>query len=196
MADRDVAENNAPDGQRPHAGRRRLLQGGLAAAPLMTLVSRPVLGGVSCQTPSVGGSMPNSAGHLHPECSGGSPIFWSQQQNFGQWPSPYYPITVGGPNGRGASATPFSPRFSPSPYPPETTFLTVLKEGGSSNNSVAGHLVAARLNVAKGWTPVLDESRIQTIWLEYTSKGYFEPTAGVKWYQPEIVAYLESLETK
>jgi hypothetical protein len=42
----------------------------------------------------------------------------------------------------------------------------------------------------------LDAGQIQAIWLEYTGKGYFEPTAGVKWYEPEIVAYLESLTTK
>jgi hypothetical protein len=67
---------------------------------------------------------------------------------------------------------------------------------GGSSNDVARHLVAAQLNVAKGWTPVLDAGKIQEIWLEYTGKGYFEPTAGVKWYEPEIVGYLESLTTK
>ena len=183
-------------GVSPNRNRRRLVGGGLGAAPLlMTLVSRPVLG-QECQTTSQWGSGPTSHPHGNlPQCEGASATFWSQPQNFDQWPPPYYPQTVGGQSGRGGTATRFSPPFSPSPYPPETTFLDVLKEGGPSN-SVARHLVAARLNVAKGWTPVLDENRIQTIWLEYTGKGYFEPTAGVKWYETEIVAYLESLNTK
>jgi hypothetical protein len=66
--------------------------------------------------------------------------------------------------------------------------------GGGAN--VASHLVAAKLNVAKGWVPVLDDASIQTIWLEFTSQGYYEPIGGVKWYEPEIVAYLQSLETQ
>jgi hypothetical protein len=183
-------------GASPDKNRRRLVGGGLGAAPLlMTLVSRPVLG-QDCQTPSQWGSMPTSHAHGRlPPCNGASATFWSQPQNFDEWPSPYYPKDVGGQSGRGVSATRFTPTFSPSPYPPETTFLDVLTNGGLAD-SVARQLVAARLNVAKGWVPVLDEARIQDIWFEYTSKGYFEPTAGVKWYEPEIVAYLESLTTK
>jgi hypothetical protein len=192
----------------PDKNRRRLVGGGLGAAPLlMTLVSRPVLGQETCLSTSAHLSGPTSHPHEQHVCSGGSPSYWSQPQNFKEWPSPYQPhgtqpTTHGASASLGSSstllsptATLFSATFSPSPYPPETTFLTVLTMGGPSND-VARHLVAAQLNVAKGWTPVLDAAQIQTIWLEYTGKGYFEPTAGVKWYEPEIVAYLESLTTK
>jgi hypothetical protein len=89
----------------------------------------------------------------------------------------------------------FSAAFSPSPYPPDATLLTVLETDGVGGG-VASHLVAAKLSVAKGWIPVLDDASIQTIWLEFTSQGYYEPTAGVQWYAPDIVAYLQSLETQ
>jgi hypothetical protein len=140
--------------------------------------------------------MPNSHGGQNPAvCSGASPSFWSQPQNFQQWPSPYAPIATGGKSAHGVPATLFSAAFSPSPYPPDATLLTVLETDGVGGG-VASHLVAAKLNVAKGWVPVLDDASIQTIWLEFTSQGYYEPTGGVKWYAPEIVAYLESLETQ
>jgi hypothetical protein len=186
----------------PDKNRRRLVGGGLGAAPLlMTLVSRPVLGQETCLSTSAHLSGPTSHPHEQQVCSGGSPSYWSRPQNFHEWPSPYQATTQGASAGRSSStllsttATLFSATFSPSPYPPETTLLTVLNMGGPSND-VARHLVAAQLNVAKGWTPVLDAGQIQAIWLEYTGRGYFEPTAGVKWSEPEIVAYLESLTTK
>ena len=123
-----------------------------------------------------------------------------------KWPAGYYPTSSGDAGTAGTltltaatggslsqQATLFSPPFLPSPYPPETTLLAVLQNPG---DAVAQHLAAALLNVASGLVPVLSEAMLQTIWLEYTSKGYFEPTAGVKWYSAEIVAYLQSTTTK
>lgn len=181
----------------PGRGRRRFLQGSLGVAPVaMTLVSRPVLGVPACAAPSAHGSMPNSHGRPNPAvCSGASPTFWSGPQNFDQWPSPYVPRTLGGNSPQAVTATLFSAAFSPSPYPPDATLLSVLETDGVGGG-VASHLVAAKLNVAKGWVPVLDDASIQTIWLEFTSQGYYEPTAGVQWYAPDIVAYLQSLETQ
>jgi hypothetical protein len=206
QAKEGVAQTEA----QPNQSRRRLVQGGAGAAPLlMTLISRPVLGQVTCQSTSAAMSMPTSHAHGQlPVCSGGSPTFWSQPENFNQWPAGYYPVGSAGPVSLasagdtatlggvvGHEATLFAPHFLPSPYPPETTLLAVLKKRGQPH-SVARHLAAARLNVASGLVPVLNEATIQTIWLEYTSKGYFEPTAGVKWYAPEIVDYLATTETK
>src|SRR5271169_804135 len=84
-------------GPDPKATRRRLLQGGLAAGPvLMTLVSRPVLA-QQCQTPSGfcsgNASVAAGAGSI---CTGRTPGYWKQAQWFGSWKLPYYPTTVGG----------------------------------------------------------------------------------------------------
>ena len=84
-------------GPDPKASRRRLLQAGLAAGPvLMTLVSRPVLA-KQCQSPSgfVSGNASVAAG-AGPICSGLTPGYWKQTQHFASWTSPYYPTTTAG----------------------------------------------------------------------------------------------------
>lgn len=174
----------------PAAGRRRLLQGGLGAAPLlMTLVSRPVLGtgkGFQCRPPSGFVSMPTS-GHGQPLiCRGLSPGYW---KNHDDWPHGFYPVST-----KYKTATKFSPFFSNSPYPASKTFLEVLQTGGGPPNSVARHMVASVLNVASGRVPgtVLTIPLLKTMWIDYRSNGYFEPTAGIKWYHDEIQSYLDS----
>ena len=197
--------------------RRRLLRGGLLAAPiLMTLTSRPVLGGQwktvgggggkwgggggKCFTPSGFVSMPTSQHGKPSYCSGRTPGYWKQSQHFGSWVAPYYPTTVSWPGGH--KATKFTEVFygANSPYPPATTLLEVLGMQGGPPNDVARHIVAAVLNCAAGWTPVLTVPVLRGIWSEYINTGggtvgYFEPTAGVKWYHDDIVNYLLSTQT-
>lgn len=176
----------------PDSRRRRLLQGGLGAAPvLMTLVSRPVLGGDGggigqCAAPSGFASMPTSQ-HGQPQlCLGRSPGYWKNHQD---WPAPYYAYET-----KWHDATLFKAYFVPSPYPWQTTFLEVLNLGGGPPTDVARHVVATALNIARGWIPaaVLSLARLQVIWQEFMTKDYFEPTAGVKWYHDDITDYLKS----
>jgi hypothetical protein len=78
-------------GQQPQPVRRRLLHGGLAAGPvLMTLISRPVLGQVQCQTPSAFVSGNASLAGAAVLCEGHSADYWANNPN---WPSPYTPDT-------------------------------------------------------------------------------------------------------
>ena len=213
MAASPEVRNNTsvpPDQEAGHQRiRRAFLKGGLGAAPvLLTLVSRPVLGGQwrvvgggggggggKCFTPSGFVSMPTSQHGQTYYCSGRTPGYWKQSQHFGSWVPPYYPITKSWPNKQ--EATKFNDVFSPSPYPPDTTLLQVLELMGGPPNDVARHIVAALLNAAAGWTPVLTIAAIKGIWTEYMNTGggtigYFEPTAGVKWYHDDIVNYLLS----
>jgi hypothetical protein len=183
---------------RPDRGRRRLVQGSLGAAPLlMTLVSRPVLGGNNqCFSPSGYHSMPTSQ-HGQPQfCLGRTPGYWKQKQHFKSWVPPYYPVTKPGPGG--PVATLFKDWFSPAPGALYTmTFLEALDAGGGPPNPLARHIVASILNVAIGWVPapVLTVASLQGIWHQYITLGYFEPTAGVKWYHDEIVDYLQHTMT-
>jgi hypothetical protein len=187
----------------PHGIRRRLVKGGLGAAPvLMTLVSRPVLGDSRCFTPSGFHSMPTSDHGPSQFCAGRTPGFWKQEQKFSEWPAPYFPTTVTGPGGHEAA------RFNavlgaPSPYTDTATFVDVLRtdDPGFSGppHDVARHVVAALLNVAKGWTPVLSEQLVKRIWSEYWGTGggtvgFFEPTAGVRWSHEQIAFYLISTQ--
>ena len=72
-------------------GRRRLLHGGLAAGPvLMTLVSRPVLAQVQCQTASAFVSGNASVAGVAVLCEGHSADYWANNPN---WPPPYTTCT-------------------------------------------------------------------------------------------------------
>ena len=175
-------------------GRRRLLQGSLGVAPLLTLVSRPVLGNIQCHTASGFHSMPTSQHGQPTVCTGRTPGYWKQEQHFDAWVG-YYPTTVTGAGGH--QATLFGSVFSLSPYAPETTLLNVLATEGGPPDDVGRHICAALLNVTAGLAPVLTIPRLQTIWREYMmtgggGAGYFEPTAGVRWYHADIVRYLTS----
>src|SRR5437867_4224298 len=93
--------------------RRRVLQAGLAAAPvLMTLASRPVLG-QQCQAPSaaVSGNVSVATASL-PICLGHVATWWVANQS--AWPSGYYPTNKSGPGG--VNATRFRDVFINSPY--------------------------------------------------------------------------------
>jgi hypothetical protein len=177
------------------ARRRRLLTGGMGTAPfLLTLVSRPVLGQV-CTTPSGFVSMPTSVHGTPQTCLGRTPGYWKQTQSFSDWMLPYFPTKVSGPGGH--AATLFTQVFNPTPYASSATFLDVLNMQAGPPNDVARHVVATILNIARGWIPVLTVPQVQGIWQQYMNTGggtagYFEPTAGVKWFHDDIVAYLVS----
>ena len=184
-------------------GRRRLLQGGLGAAPLlMTLVSRPALGRNQCFSPSGFVSMPTSQ-HGQPQfCMGRTPGFWKNswddKQAWKQWPPPYV--------AKGDNATKFTDYFAALPpmYVGSLTFLKALRaeDQGYSGppHDLARHIVASLLNVAKGWVPVLTFDMVIGIWEQYVNTGggrigWYEPTAGVRWYHDDIVDYLLSTMT-
>jgi hypothetical protein len=195
----DSASVSGPDLK---ATRRRLLQGGLAAAPvLMTLVSRPVLA-LQVQTPSAFCSGNASTPDRGLTSSGQSPAYWKQPQNFGAWQPPYYPgkeagaqpllaglSTTGGAGG--SQPTLFDSVFTP--HYRGKTLLDVLELGGGPPNDVAHYAVAVLLNIAAGWTPVITVKVVKEIWSEYITKGYFDPTAGIHWDEAQIVQYFKSM---
>ena len=192
-----LKEEPRPSGEPP---RRRLLRGGLGAAPiLMTLASRSVLADNSCRTMSGFLSAPTSRHGTQYTCLGRTPGYWKQPQFFDEWPKPYYPV----PTRVGSTtkpATTFNSVFSPSPYSSSTTFLQVLETGGGPPDSVARHVVAELLNIQKGWVTVVTVNQLKTIWHDYMvtgggTVGYFSPSAGVKWYHDDIVNYLTSTMT-
>ncbi len=173
----------------PNTGRRRLLRGGLATAPvLLTLVSRSVLA-QQCMTPSGYVSANASTAGRGMACTGRTPGYWRQSQHFSAWTPPYYPTTVSGPGGH--NATLFDSVFSP--HYPNKTLLDVLQPqvvGAGPPNDVARHIVAALLNVAAGWTPVLTPTVLKDMWKEYLTKGSFSPSSGASWNHDELIDYL------
>jgi hypothetical protein len=117
-------------------------------------------------------------------CIGRTPGFWKQSHKFLHWPAPYQPVAT-----KGKPATSFDSVFGMYGGYPGKTLLKVLQTGGNDygRDALARHIVAALLNAQKGWTPpgVLSVATVTSIWRDFVSRGYYEPTAGVRWYADE-----------
>jgi len=59
---------------------------------------------------------------------------------------------------------------------------------------LARDVVASVLNAQAGFTPNVSVRTIRGIWREYSTKGYFEPTAGVQWGLQDIQTYIASTQ--
>lgn len=181
------------------AGRRRLLQAGISAAPVvMTIVSRPVLANndvpQQCFSPSGFTSLNQSGQGGGGTCSGRTPGFWKQSQHFGWWPAGYYPVAV-----PGHPATTFCAVFPSCSVYSGKTLLEVLSTGGGPPNDVGRHIVAALLNTLTGLVPpiVLSVPMILEIWRQYIdtgggTTGHYSTSSGGSWYHTQIVAYLQT----
>jgi hypothetical protein len=185
-----------PQATSPDAGRRRLLQGGLAAGPVIfTLFSRPAFGvSVECKTPS-GFHSGNVSQHGPPTfCSGRTFGFWKQKQFFAQWPAPYFPTTVSGSGGH--QATKFhsaTTGFKGTQFGTKTMLQVLETSGNAGGFTALGRIItAALLSAAAGLTPVLSQQDVRNIWNEFVANGFFEPAAGIQWDSAEIMEYLKS----
>ncbi|MEQ1742530.1 MAG: hypothetical protein ABL869_08545 [Candidatus Nitrotoga sp.] len=196
--------------------RRSFAKSGLVASGvLLTLSSRPVLGELVCKTPS-GFQSGNLSFHGTPiTCAGLIPKKWIDPTK--NWPSSYAAdktttttkVVSSGRKKIGQQTsfssitsapltttttipgTKFSSVFNCSNegmYLAELTMTQVLTQG----DPLGAHCVAALLNAASMFTPVLTEAQVKNIFNEFDSKGYFEPTVGQKWYPGDIVAYLKT----
>ena len=76
----------------------------------------------------------------------------------------------------------------------QRTMMNVLgmTDGGSNVYSLGRYMVAALLNACSGRTPVLGEDGVRDMWNDLVNRGYYEPTAGVRWDAADIVAYLRT----
>jgi hypothetical protein len=183
--------------------RRRFLGAGVAATPfLLTLVSQPALG-VTCFTPSRSLSRNTSLSQegKNGEClNAESPGNYKTQQTEGgaayHWPAAVPP------------STPMHPLFYMGGAPGKTKFTKMdgnievsMSLGEAIKVNVSGqahkHLIGAYLNKMGGNGAVIPDNvltaqDILNIWQEYATKGYYEPMAGIQWYEEEIKAYLTS----
>lgn len=167
------------------SGRRRLLRGGLGAAPvLMTLVSGPVSAAL-CTTGSAFGSLHPSGKQPGINCAGRSPEAWSGSAA-GQWPLPQNDL--------------FSSKFTPA-LNPDIRFKNLLElTTFSIDQEVARHVVAAYFNAsapASTTASVLSTATAVAIWASYAGKGgglvgWYEPTAGIKWFAADIIKWIKT----
>lgn len=195
--------------------RRGFTRSGLAlSGVLLTLASRPVLGATQCLSPSgfISGNVSTQGDILY--CDGGTPGYWGtnvlppknlKSSNYHQWPDPYIPgaLTLctkeldpdcwtGGTKFHGGVLG-----FGGSDFGDKSMLQVILLGGNGDAAQLGAHCVAALLNAAKGWTNnVLTESQVRGMYNDFVNNGFFEPTAGVKWYADDIVDYLVTTMTR
>jgi hypothetical protein len=194
------------------AARRRFTRAGLGASGvLLTLASQPGMAQTICTTPS--GSL---SGGLHSRlppnniCQGVSPGYWKTHTS---WPAPYTRDTCNSSGLITAYGTLFSnstlgfpmpamkrtyakPPAGTNPVPTDygsryCTFDRILEHQSFDDQNFGMHLAATMLNIKSGRISFLTVERLMSMWTEVRAHGYFEPTAGVKWYPYDIVNYLK-----
>lgn len=186
------ADKSAPTRSPKSDERRRLLRAGLTAAPvIMTVASKPVLGGTLCTSASAMGSAASGAARTASVCSGLTPNQWKARAL--QWPTPFCATNQALTDRQATLYHCPTTGFSGHVYG-DHTMLEVLdiNEGGSGTTSLGRYMVAALLNACAGRTPVLTESGVRDMWNDVVNRGYYEPTAGIQWGAPEIIAYLKT----
>jgi hypothetical protein len=198
--------------------RRKMTGTALGVSAILTLASRPVLAG-QCMTPSAACSGNLSQHGTPTTCSGKSPGYWKEHPR--SWPLPYAPGTCTGGGSvcnkaekwqggtlfhpifafvTNATGNSFLADFDGNPNTPKTSLsmMQVMQMSDGNNpwgltdqDNLGMHIVAALLNAKMGWTPILTEADVINMWNEWASKGYFEPTANVKWNAAQIVTYIK-----
>lgn len=198
-----------------NASRRRLTGAGLGVSAIFTLASRPVLA-AQCTSASAAASGNLSQRGTPPQCTGRTPGFWKTAQHGDEWPAPYKQGTCNSSGGGGdggcanspgnwSGGTNFHPELYGNKFMVNNKSLTmnqvmVMNDssylGCTDQHNLGSHIVAALLNAAAGKTNgVLTVAQVKTMWQECQVKGYFEPTAGVKWLPAQVVTYLQSTMT-
>ena len=219
MAEQGLPQGATSPAQSVDESRRRFGKSGLAASGvILTLASRPVLGCWDCLSPS-GFQSGNASPHGQPpQCEGRTPGYWQGKKD---WPSPYAKGTCTNKKHPSSNnpvdwkdGTSFSGTFNCSGYgtayqscclpiknapckptDPLSLMQVLLLSGKDDHYQLGAHIVAALLNAKMGWTPVLTVPAVKNMFNEWAAKGYFEPSAGIKWYGEDIVTYLKTTMT-
>ena len=74
----------------------------------------------------------------------------------------------------------------------QKTMVEVIDLTRGGLDSLGRYTVAALLNARSGRTPMLNETTVRAMWNDLMNRGYFEPTAGIRWGAAEIVAYIKT----
>jgi hypothetical protein len=208
-------ENDAVHGQQIDASRRRFTRLGLGASGVvMTLTSRSVLAQSVCKSPS--GFLSNNASqHGDPAfCSGTDPAGWAATS---QWPidkNTTFSSVFGVTTAAWTKKTKMS--FFDAPLTSGTTSSS--SQGGAGNGQsakangvgseteatlydvltsnttppVVRYLVAAYLNAVGNLNAFPTTTQVLQIYNEWTSTGRYEVSAGIYWYDTDIITYLQS----
>ncbi|MFC5552266.1 hypothetical protein [Massilia aerilata] len=166
--------------------RRRFARAGAGATGvLLTLHSQPGMActfcGVSMSAAvSAVGKQKTTAVMSHqarsPVCYGKLPREWT---------------TMSWPKGC-ASGDLFRKHFSCSSRSPyyNVTCKSIMAGSSKDPSRMAQYILAAYLNVLSNRVNFLTVGSLQELWIEWSTKGYYAPMAGQRWYTNDIVGYL------
>jgi hypothetical protein len=183
--------------------RRRLLQAGLGASPvLLTVVSEPVrafvtVNSVTCSSASAFASI-SAAGaagvsaNTRQVCTGRGPVSWSTTSVSG-WPAGTFAVS-------GKTAVPelFGQVFSPGVKVGENaspTLKDVVAASASSSRtlSLARYFAAAYLNFKQGYTPpqVVTDIQLKAMWPKAVAGTYTPVTGGQPWSDTDLINWFK-----
>lgn len=161
------------------AARRRFARAGLGVSgALVTISSKAGMAADICTTPSgsLSGGLQSQKPAAALSCDGRSPGYW---KNNDSWPA--------------AKVLMFGAVFSCAAGSPYDTcsMADILDPKEWDQHGIGRHMAATWLNIRSGKISFLGERQLQRIWEDLRSAGYYEPTAGTKWYAEEVVDYLK-----
>lgn len=191
--------------------RRRFTRAGVgASAVILTLTSRSVLAQAACKSPS-GFSSANLSQHNSEAvaCDGVTAAKWLEPNR--QWPVSKDTrfVDIFGSSSllfRTGTAQKFYDAFpsrvdkkdSPSGQAGKSTSLdeATLYDAlnGSETPAVVKYIIAAYLNYRGGLNAYPTDLQAIAIFKEWQSKGYYTPSAGIKWSEDDIMNYLGSTQ--
>lgn len=170
-------QNNSP--QNP--SRRRLLRNSAGAVPVvLTLVSAPVRATYYTTPASSFASINSSRPHNTHTTTGCKPSWW-KTLHINSWPA----SCVNSDNAGNRTHKKFKDCIGTGSTWDDWTLLQCVEDSSESGNTgMMKHLVAAYLNACAGKTPaeLCSVPIVRGMWSEFKTKGYYEPTAGIKWY--------------
>lgn len=192
-SEQQAGQAAAPDLSNRGLARRRFTRAGILATGAISTIANATGTVTKCATASgsLSGGLASHKPTITPVCGGFSPGGWLQPGGSQVWPC--------------AQTKKFNTIFActgiATKYYNKTLIhlldpLYMKNLGLVDDNMIARHFVASYLNVTcvPARTNVITLQVLKNMWNAYIGpKGYYEPAAGVKWYGPQIVAYLSSI---
>jgi hypothetical protein len=172
------------------ATRRRLAKAGIGAAGILaTLESRATMSPMVCKSPSgaLSGGLSSHYGPA-PVCQGRSPGYWKNHTS--SWPVPigtwFADVFYVAGNRRYCTVKQKNTSYLCS------TMLNLVSPQSFDKYNLAMHAIATYLNIKSGKINFLSVDTLLAMWADVQIKGYYSPTAGVKWNAEQVKNYLQA----
>lgn len=166
--------------------RRELIRLGLKGGSIVVVsLASPTV--FACVRPSSFGSVSSHSGPNKPKdyTCGWGPGNWCDDRNKYEWNKTGCVRTSYYQNGQQVPATKHKDRFS-------IGYTDDLLYAMRNRTEFAKYCSAAYLNAKSGKCNVMTDIEVKDMWYSVKNRGYYEPTAGIKWYESDCVVYLKT----